>query len=434
MYRLPDFRGAALLFFFCGYFFCGCLVPPRPMAGDPKQSAQTARAGDTIRARAASAEGANPLVPVRISALDGRDEVRVEHTQEGTQVFRRAGAGLVSTADGTAASVRLTPTSTGLGLAGNIYPGEILIEAHGALGLKVTNLVALEDYIGGVVPAELVLWSAAPAEIEAQAVASRTYALRTLAHRRALGKRAFLWDDTRDQVYRGRFSVGSSAAAQRVQARLAKAVADSSGKVLRHATGELFDVRFHATCGGHTAAPSEALPGESTLTGGATACEPCARIGAEERSWSMDDSRRRQVAWRWTASRRDLDALASSLDLGKHLLRLDVLDSDDHGRWRTVRLTGTRESRDISLARLRAELDPARLKSGHILRTWPAPGHALSGGLMFEGLGRGHGAGLCQVGSHELAHAGWSAAAILLHYLPAAQLSRSHLSAPTRLP
>ncbi len=116
------------------------------------------------------------------------------------------------------------------------------------------------------------------------------------------------------------------------------------------------------------------------------------------------------------------------------MLRLDVLDSDDHGRWRTVRLTGTRESRDISLARLRAELDPARLKSGHILRTWPAPGHALSGGLMFEGLGRGHGAGLCQVGSHELANAGWSAAAILLHYLPAAQLSRSHLSAPTRLP
>ena len=38
--------------------------------------------------------------------------------------------------------------------------------------------------------------------------------------------------------------------------------------------------------------------------------------------------------------------------------------------------------------------------------------------MHFEGLGRGHGAGLCQVGSHELAVAGWSARQILAHYLP----------------
>ena len=59
-----------------------------------------------------------------------------------------------------------------------------------------------------------------------------------------------------------------------------------------------------------------------------------------------------------------------------------------------------------------------------MLTTWPPLGDLITGGLAFEGVGRGHGAGLCQVGSHELAQRGWSARRILSHYLSGARVER----------
>ncbi len=298
--------------------------------------------------------------------------------------------------------------------------------------MRVTNVVPLEDYVAGVVPSELVLWSAEPAEIQAQAIAARTYALRSLVDRSSTSRGVFLWDDTRDQVYQGRYRAGSSDAARRVEARLHAALRASRGQVLLDASGGFFDVRFHASCGGHTTTPARAFPLESKLTTGAVACGPCEELGALERSWPAGDKRRRSVHWTWTATRTDLDQLAAALDLGPHLRRLRPQTRDDYGRWLTVELQGDRGRRTIDVTRLRRELDPARLKSGLLLRTWPPAGEPITGGLLFEGLGRGHGAGLCQVGSHELAARGWSARRILAYYLSGSRLSdlRSALAAP----
>ncbi len=355
--------------------------------------------------------------------------MRLTGTPLGVQVFVRDGDAVRSSAGGRAAcfEVEPRPGGEGLGVAGRVYPGKLLVEPHGAHGLRVTNLVALEDYIAGVVPAELVLWSAEPAEIEAQAIAARTYALRSLVDRWATTHDAFLWDDTRDQVYVGTFSAGSSDGALRVQARLERALEASRDQVLVDERGALYDVRFHASCGGHTTSPANAFPLESSVTSGAVACAPCQRIGAEERGWSKEDKRRRRVHWSWTASRSDLRRLASDLDIGLSLRRMRIASRDGYGRWLTVELEGDAGKRTIDVTRLRAELDPAKLKSGLLLRTWPPTsdvtwGAPITGGLLFEGLGRGHGAGLCQVGSHDYAARGWSARQILTHYLADAHL------------
>ena len=81
--------------------------------------------------------------------------------------------------------------------------GRIAVEAHPVRGLRLANHVALERYVEGVVAAEIVLWWAHPSEIEAQAVAARSYALHTLAKRERTAGRAFLWDGVADQAYRG---------------------------------------------------------------------------------------------------------------------------------------------------------------------------------------------------------------------------------------
>ena len=380
--------------------------------------------------REASAPSRLPLttgaVQVRISSQDRRETLRLTGTALGEIEFERVGDQIRSSlgASSTRFVVESRPGGGGVGLAGRIYPGELVVELHGAGGLRAFNRVALEDYVAGVVPAELVLWSAAPAEIEAQAIAARTYALRSIADRASRGGSAFLWDDTRDQVYGGRFQAGSSAAARSVEARLFDAVGRTRGLVLRGELGELYDIRFHASCGGHTTSPAAAFPLESTLHHEPVRCEPCLALGAEERTWSADDSRSREVHWIWTAEPRALGNLARSLGIGSNVRGYSAPEIDTHGRWHSVEIVGDVGRKRCDLTRLRRELGATHLKSGKLLRTWPAADEEVLRGLYFEGLGRGHGAGLCQTGSHEYATRGWTARAILAHYLPHSVLDR----------
>lgn len=356
-------------------------------------------------------DGAATTVPVRLSALERVERVRVGGTIAGTLEFVRAGDG-VARSDGRSAgsfTVEPQPAGPGLSIGERTYGGTLSVEPHGAGGLRVTERVALEDYVAGVVAGELVLWSALPAEIEAQAVAARTYALGALAAR---GPGGFLWDDARDQAYRGRFGPAGGAGAREVQARLERALGESAGLVLERG-GEPLDARYHAACGGRTADFADAFPEQGRRGSGAVDCEPCARLAADPAGG---------LRWSWTASARQLGELARALGLGRHLVSLAPARTDDSGRWRAVDLIGDARSRRVHFAELRRRLGPADLQSGRIVSTWPHPGRPITGGLRFEGLGRGHGAGLCQTGAREYARRGWSARQILSHYYPGSEL------------
>ena len=105
-------------------------------------------------------------------------------------------------------------------------------------GIGVTNVVALDDYLQGVVPAESpASW---PAEaLKAQAIAARTYAI-TTAKSAAFDHYA----DTRSQVYKG---VGIETAATNA------AVADTRGQAVTY-QGQPVVTYFFSTSGGRTEA------------------------------------------------------------------------------------------------------------------------------------------------------------------------------------
>jgi stage II sporulation protein D len=113
------------------------------------------------------------------------------------------------------------------------------------LGGRVHH-VPLEDYVRGVVSAEMpASWP--PAALEAQAVASRTYALTDHA-----GGSAFdVYSDTRSQVYRG-------AAAYTPQTDAA--VAATAGQVVTYA-GRAAITYFFASSGGRTENVQDAFAG-----------------------------------------------------------------------------------------------------------------------------------------------------------------------------
>lgn len=113
------------------------------------------------------------------------------------------------------------------------------------VGKKVKR-VPLEAYVRGVVASEMPAgWPAAA--LEAQAVASRTYAI--TAH--AGGSRFDVYSDTRSQVYRGKAAETPSTNA---------AVAATAGQIVTYA-GQPAITYFSADSGGHTESVQYGFPG-----------------------------------------------------------------------------------------------------------------------------------------------------------------------------
>jgi stage II sporulation protein D len=131
------------------------------------------------------------------------------------------------------------------------YTGTAIAQAPANASVRVlmgggVHQIALETYVRGVVSAEMpASWPLAA--LEAQAVASRTYAL--TAH--AGGSRFDVYADTRSQVYRG-------VAAQTPQTDAA--VAATAGQILTY-EGRPAITYFFASSGGRTENVENAFPG-----------------------------------------------------------------------------------------------------------------------------------------------------------------------------
>ncbi|HYZ79773.1 MAG TPA: SpoIID/LytB domain-containing protein, partial [Solirubrobacteraceae bacterium] len=117
------------------------------------------------------------------------------------------------------------------------YRGALQFSPGAGGGVQTVNVVGVDDYVRGVVAAEMPS-SWAPAALQAQAVVARTYAMTT-----SLGAAGYdLYSDTRSQMYGG---VHAETAATDA------AVAATSGQVVTY-DGKPVVTYFFASSGGHT--------------------------------------------------------------------------------------------------------------------------------------------------------------------------------------
>ncbi|MGH2883921.1 MAG: SpoIID/LytB domain-containing protein, partial [Solirubrobacteraceae bacterium] len=145
-------------------------------------------------------------------------------------------------------SAPLTATGPGfLSLAGvGTYRGSLEFRPNGSGGVYTVNVVGLDDYVQGVIAAEMPsAWSSQA--LEAQAVAARTYAITT----DVAGTFYNLYPDTRSQMYRG---VGAETTATNA------AVAATSGQIVTY-KGAPAVTYFFASSGGYTENVEDAWPG-----------------------------------------------------------------------------------------------------------------------------------------------------------------------------
>jgi stage II sporulation protein D len=126
---------------------------------------------------------------------------------------------------------------------GRAYRGKLIVSSDGKL-LTVVDVVGLEQYLKGVVPAEMPSkWP--PEALKAQAVAARSYALANLAKAKAYD----LYGDTRDQVYGGIAAESPIASA---------AVDATKGQVVLFAS-KVANTLFFSTSGGRTVSAQESI-------------------------------------------------------------------------------------------------------------------------------------------------------------------------------
>jgi stage II sporulation protein D len=126
---------------------------------------------------------------------------------------------------------------------GRAYRGRLTVSTGGML-LTVVDVVGLEQYLKGVVPAEMPSkWP--PEALKAQAVAARSYALANLAKAQPFD----LYGDARDQVYGGLAAESPQASA---------AVDATKGQVVLFA-GKVANTLFFSTSGGRTVSALESL-------------------------------------------------------------------------------------------------------------------------------------------------------------------------------
>jgi stage II sporulation protein D len=283
-------------------------------------------------------------------------------------------------------------------------------------GLTLVNRVPLESYLQGVVSAEM--GRRAPSDQEAlraQAVVSRTYALRNL--RRWAAQGFDLYGTVADQVYGGITAETPEGV---------DAVTATRGEVLTF-QGAPIDAFFYSTCGGRTADGVEVFRGadrpylrtvEDVADDGIAYCSISPRFRWRE-EWSGDVLRQ--------TLQRTLPA-AAGIAPGAVRQVSDVRVSYRTRSGRVGRLT-------VGLGNAEAQVDgPAvrqvlRPPSGELLRsatfelTVTASGGQVTR-LVADGAGAGHGVGFCQWGAVGRSRAGQTFARILAAYYPGTTLER----------
>jgi stage II sporulation protein D len=285
-------------------------------------------------------------------------------------------------------------------------------------GLTVVNHLGVEEYLQGVVSAEMGRRkSVEEAALLAQAVVSRTFAIRKLGRWKARG--FDLSATVADQVYGGM-------AAETPEGRAA--VVETRGGVLTY-KGAPIEAFFYSTCGGRTADGAEVFHG---------AAQPYLRSvpdRADNGSIYCSISPRYRWHEEWTAEglratlRRNLPPVAGvRSEAVAQVSDIRVARRTASGRVDQLAIAlGGPEVRVDGLA-IRQVLRPA---SGELLRSNAFSLVATGAGqrvtrLTVDGMGAGHGVGFCQWGAVGRAREGQGFERILAAYFPGTQLERRY--------
>lgn len=270
------------------------------------------------------------------------------------------------------------------------YRGALEFEPTGG-GVTAVNVIPLEQYLYGVVPAEMP--NGWPAEsLKSQAVAARSYALANLGKHKSRGYDLCGTDEC--QVYQG-------AAAEATSTNMA---VDATRGVVVTFGGKVIPAYFHSSSGGYTENSEEVWMRKLPYI----------------RAVPDFDQKSPHFTWYKNVAAGSLaDGLArSGVNIGA-IIAVNPLSRSYSGRVKEVQVVGTEGTKVVGgeTFRLAAGLNSTLFNVAPVGSGQPSE-------FAFAGRGWGHGLGLSQWGAKTLGEMGYSYTQILSHYYPGAQLSR----------
>lgn len=277
---------------------------------------------------------------------------------------------------------------------GRRYRDNVMITAEKGK-LTAINELGIDGYLFGILPAEASPeWSLET--LKAQAVISRTYALRNL---RRHGKDGFdICTQTHCQVYGGLESEDE---------RSNRAVEETKGEVLVY-KGELAQTLFHASCGGHTENPNNVWNWEN---------EPPEYLeGRSDKFCKVSPHN----DWK---NRISADVIRARLSRAGYrvgaIKKIKISGEDGSGRAKFLKIYSRSGTTLVPASKFRMAVDTWLVKStmfNDITRR--------GDDFEFSGRGWGHGVGLCQWGAKVMGDEGFDYREILRFYYPGADVEK----------
>lgn len=269
---------------------------------------------------------------------------------------------------------------------GKKWHGAMLVRKTGRQTLMLVNVLPVEEYVEGVVENEVpTSWPLAA--LKAQAIASRTFSVfRMLA--------------ARDKPYDVRPNFQSYAIPQKKAEMVARAVEETRGVVMVY-KGRVFPSFYHGMCGGVTDYAGNNWNYPFKFPENVQYCKFCSE-NVEKATWTC--------SFAIGEVERKLKAAGCRV--------ADIIDIEPY-KVSTVSERATEfavysrlETMHIRTNALREALGFHNLKSNYFKI------RKKDGRFIFIGLGRGHGAGMCQHGARAMAESGDSFETILKYYYP----------------
>ncbi|MEC4893700.1 MAG: SpoIID/LytB domain-containing protein [Oscillatoria sp. PMC 1051.18] len=312
-----------------------------------------------------------------------------------------------------------------------LYAGTMKVQRNSYWDFTLVNQVPLETYLRGVVPHEI--GAGAPYNaIEAQTILARTYALRNL--RRFAADDYQLCATVHCQVYRG--LTGTAASAD-------KAIAATTGQVLTY-NNELVDALYSSTAGGVTSFFNDIWDGENRPYLRSIIDSPLPVWDLSQQSLADEATFRRFInlkegfnetgvsLFRWNKQssieqlnedfRKYLERIKHPLADFTTIQNMAVTERSPSGRILTLTVQTDKGIVELEKTEARSAFGPPRSTLFYLEPIYDA--NQVLKGYAFVGGGFGHGVGMSQYGSYNLAKLGWTAEKILAFYYPGTEIEK----------
>ena len=270
----------------------------------------------------------------------------------------------------------------------NVYSGKIFI-IPAASSFHLVEHAPLETYLYGVLPYEM-SYTWPPEALKAQAVAARTYTLKSLES--VKNQNFDLYSDVRSQMYKGGGKQYDS---------VKKAVDETRGQVLTF-DDKLFYTYYHANCGGGTDDVRSWNPGAASI-------KPLSGASCTY------DSHSKSHSWQMNISHAKVLAYAKTVGLTGTLKSIKIARKTDTGRATNLTLRTSKGSKTVACGKFRLATGIRSCKIDKI--------SVRKNDVQFSGKGYGHGVGMCQDGANGMAKSGKDYRKILKNYYPGAKIA-----------